>query len=359
MLSFLIGACLAGGSVPRNPKVSSFSVPRSPGVSSIRSLQKILQGFTGAATLAALYTMGTVPANAKVFFDAATYGDRETTIATINKCKQKIRNAIINNPALASEFYLLAINDALGFDVNSNEGGPDGSIILDEEMKWRENLNLSRGLSEIVRIKKELQRTNALSFADVCSFSGAEALEALGCPRVVVQVGRTDAVSSNKKKGIDLEIDSGEAVLEKFTSSGVTKTDAVLILGGLGEIQRILIETAAAGKVAVKDEDEEEDEEGTLEGDERFQDAVPATFGRADQIFGAKIGKGKFTGKYLQGVLKERGGTSVIDKLLFEDASLRAIVSKYAGNDNAFTEALIPAYLRLSLLGAAYSTRNS
>lgn len=328
-------------------------MPRSPKVSSIRTLQG---GFTGAATLAALYTMGTAPANAKVFFDAATYGDRETTIATINKCKQKIRNAIINNPALASEFFLLAINDALGFDVNSNEGGPDGSIILDEEMKWRENLNLSRGLSEIVRIKKELQRTNALSFADVCSFSGAEALEALGCPRVVVQVGRTDAVSSNKKKGIDLEIDSEDAVLEKFTSSGVTKTDAVLILGGLGEIQRILNETAAAGKVAVKDE--EEDEEG-LEGDERFQDAVPATFGRADQIFGAKIGKGKFTGKYLQGVLKERGGTSVIDKLLFEDASLRAIVSKYAGNDNAFTEALIPAYLRLSLLGAAYSTRNS
>lgn len=58
-------------------------------------------------------------------------------------------------------------------------------------------------------------------------------------------------------------------------------------------------------------------------------------------------------------VLKNKGGPTAIDKILYSDGALRAALAKYAGNDKAFGEALAPAYLRLGLLGAAYSTRNS
>lgn len=322
----------------------------------LRTTETGARQVTGALVAALTYfQLVQAPANAKVFLDTQVYGDRELVVATINKCKQKIRNAIVESPELAGELFNVAINDALGFDVASGEGGPDGSLILDAEAKRTDNAGLLRALQEVQRIKKELQRTNALSFADVISFAGAEALEALGCPRVVVQVGRVDSTTPNTKGGIDFSNDTGADILNRFASSGVTKADTALLLGAVGEIRRILAETAAAAgqkTAAVEDDDDK------LDGDESFQEAVPSTFGSMAEIFGKRVGKG-FTSRYLSTVLKDKGGPSTIDRLLFDDAALRSVLSKYAGNDKAFTDALIPAYLRLSLLGAAYSTRNS
>jgi hypothetical protein len=62
-------------------------------------------------------------ANAKTYFDTDVYGDKELKIATVNKMKQKLRNAILSNIAVAPYLLKLSINDALGFDVVSSEGG--------------------------------------------------------------------------------------------------------------------------------------------------------------------------------------------------------------------------------------------
>ena len=73
------------------------------------------------------------PALAKVYFDTDTYGDKELKIATVNKMKQKLRNAILEDNELGADLLKLAINDALSYDAKTEEGGPDGSIQFELE----------------------------------------------------------------------------------------------------------------------------------------------------------------------------------------------------------------------------------
>ena len=121
-------------------------------------------------------------ANAKVFFDTDVYGDKELKIATVNKIKQKLRNAILQDISVAPDLLKLAINDALGYDFITTSGGPDGSIVY--EMDCPENKGLEKALAVVLQIKKDLQRTNTVSLADIVAFGGAEALETVGCGRV-------------------------------------------------------------------------------------------------------------------------------------------------------------------------------
>jgi hypothetical protein len=125
-------------------------------------------------------------ANAKVYFDTDVYGDKELKIATVNKIKQKIRNAILQDVSVAPDLLKLAINDALGYDTTSEEGGPDGSIIF--EMDRPENKGLEKAVALLTGVKKELQRTNTVSFADLVAFGGAEALETVGAGRITGKV---------------------------------------------------------------------------------------------------------------------------------------------------------------------------
>lgn len=121
-------------------------------------------------------------ANAKVFFDTDVYGDKELKIATVNKIKQKLRNAILQDISVAPDLLKLAINDALGYDYSTTSGGPDGSIVF--EMDRSENKGLEKALAVVLQVKKDLQRTNTVSLADIVAFGGAEALETVGCGRV-------------------------------------------------------------------------------------------------------------------------------------------------------------------------------
>ena len=121
-------------------------------------------------------------ANAKVFFDTDVYGVKELKIATVNKIKQKLRNAILQDISVAPDLLKLAINDALGYDFSTTSGGPDGSIVY--EMDCPENKGLEKALAVVLQIKKDLQRTNTVSLADIVAFGGAEALETVGCGRV-------------------------------------------------------------------------------------------------------------------------------------------------------------------------------
>ena len=117
---------------------------------------------------------------------------------------------------------------------------------------------MKKAVEVIKKIQKELQRTNTVSYSDLVAFGGAEALETVGCDRVIVQVGRTDA----KKEGSadakvvnwnDMNVASTAAA---FTSSGLSSRELVLLLGALGEINRVVEETKAAGKGAEQDEDD-------------------------------------------------------------------------------------------------------
>jgi catalase (peroxidase I) len=112
--------------------------------------------------------------------------------------KQKLRNAILKDITVAPELVKLAINDALGFEIASGDGGPNGSILFEKDKT--ENESLKKAIDLVLGVKKEMQRTNTVSLADMVAFAGAEALETVGCSRITVQVGRY-ALSLNELVG--------------------------------------------------------------------------------------------------------------------------------------------------------------
>ena len=54
-------------------------------------------------------------------------------------------------------------------------------------------LNKAQANDLVKRLHSELQRTTEISYADVVAFAGAAAIEAVGGPKVTVQLGRDDA----------------------------------------------------------------------------------------------------------------------------------------------------------------------
>ena len=296
------------------------------------------------------------PANAKVYFDTDTYGDKELKIATVNKMKQKLRNAILADVTLAPDLLRLAINDALTFDAATRDGGPDGSIQF--EMNREQNKGLEKAAAVIQGIKKELLRTNTVSYSDLVAFGGAEALESAGCGRVIVQVGRFDAKQETDKT-TGLLVNWGELTPEStsaaFTYSGLGPREIALLLGALGEVTRVVEETqlAAAKEKASKKSDDDDDFE--LDDAEPF---VPTTFGARDATFGARMGKADFGVKYLSQLLKSKG-PDALGNCLVKDDKTKAFVQKYATSETAFLKDVPEAYLRMTLLGETGTNRNS
>jgi len=76
----------------------------------------------------------------------------------------------------------------IGYDAATNEGGPDGSIAF--EMDRDQNAGLKPALETLLKVKREIQSTNEVTFGDVCAFAGAVAIESTGGPRIPVQLGR-------------------------------------------------------------------------------------------------------------------------------------------------------------------------
>ena len=163
-------------------------------------------------------------------------------IATVNKIKQKLRNAILTDPAIAPPLLELAISDALGYDFKSGSGGQDGSILFEVPDEGAEDLK--KAIKTLQSIQKELQRTNTVTFGDLVAFGGAEALESTGCSRVTVQLGRYEIKTPNPDaKLLPWGALSNGEVKEAFAKSGFDPQRIALLLGALGEVKRVVAET--------------------------------------------------------------------------------------------------------------------
>ena len=322
--------------------------------SGVNIASRVMPAFLGGFLLSSV--VKTEPATAKVYFDTDTYGDKELKIATVNKMKQKLRNAILADVTLAPDLLRLAINDALTFDAATRDGGPDGSIQF--EMTRDQNKGLEKAAAVVQGIKKELMRTNTVSYSDLVAFGGAEALESAGCGRVIVQVGRFDAKKETDKT-TGLLVNWGELTPETtsaaFTYSGLGPREIALLLGALGEVTRVVEETqlAVAKEKAAKKDDDDDDFE--LDDAEPF---VPTTFGARDATFGARMGKADFGVKYLSQLLKSKG-PDALGNCLVKDDKTKAFVQKYATSETAFLKDVPEAYLRMTLLGETGTNRNS
>jgi hypothetical protein len=90
--------------------------------------------------------------------------------------------------------------------------------------------------------------------------------------------------------------------------------------------------------------------------------AVPTTFGARDDIYGEKLGSASFGNQYLSDLItRERKGSALteLERAVMSDADLKAFVLKYSTNSAGFFKDVAEAYTRLTLLGSAYTTRNS
>jgi hypothetical protein len=289
-------------------------------------------------------------ADARVYFDTDVYGDKELKIATVNKIKQKLRNAILEDPSVAPQLLQLSINDALGFNALTQEGGPDGSIQF-EMAESGPNAGLEKAVGVLMKIKKELARTNTAGFGDLCAFGGAEALETAGCSRMIVQVGRFDAKAANDVSGaIDWRAPTSSSVTQAFETAGLEPRDIAVLLGSIGELKRVVTETLIekSKKTNEEDEDDAEFEE---------QPFVPTTFGARDNMYGSKLGKGDFGVAYFKSILS--GKKDELSSILLDDSKVKVFVQKYATNEAAFLKDVPEVYVKLNLLGQASTNRNA
>jgi hypothetical protein len=149
VLSALCVSCLigSGGAL----RISMSMEPRSDRAVYIQSSRNLFRSLSTIST-AFIATAAARQVSAKVFLDTDVYGDKELKIATVNKIKQKLRNAILQDPAVAPNLLKLAINDALGFDYVSKDGGPDGSVQF--EMEKEENVGLQNAVDVVNAVKK-------------------------------------------------------------------------------------------------------------------------------------------------------------------------------------------------------------
>ena len=368
----LLGLCsaLLSASVRSMGKCTSSALKKTMFVSrreaGPRSTQEVertgaVQNGKGMFAILGLFLASRQHASASVNFDGDAYGDKELKVATLNKLKQTLRNSMNKSPELALAYFQLAVSDALGFDVSSGDGGLDGSIAFENAP-----ISLVGAVKALRGVQEELTATNAISFADVLAFGGAEALETVGAARITVQLGRADAKKANAKPpSFDIWGDSSEAPISKakevFISAGLNAKEIAALLCAHGEMKNILtpiLAKANAAKTEVDSEDDEEDSE-----DDEDKDFVPSSFGRRDMIYGAKLSS-SFSNSYVKDLLAAVKKTapseirlSLLDRLLLEDDEVKAVAASFASSDKAFGEAIVQAYTKLCGLGLTGSRR--
>lgn len=331
-----------------------------PETDTIKTLAKSYQ-FSVREALKALafgtlsIAVGSKSSRGSVFMDTDAYGDKELKQAAINNLKQKLRNSINHSPEVAKSYFELAVCDALGYDAQTSDGGLDGSFVYEGAPD-----TLNAGIKGIETVKSDLQQSLSVSLADVSAYAGAEACEAIGAPRIVVQLGRSDAKIKNKKEpAFNIFGDSSEAPLSDvkavFAGSGLSVKDAAALLCAHGELRRTLKELRAK-KAASQAEDD--DDKSELDDEQVF---VPTSFGRRDEIWGPKISD-SFSNRYISSLLKSTRKSApseitltLLDRLLIEDPEYKAIAQSFASSNKDLLETLPSAYIRLTTLGQTLS----
>lgn len=306
-------------------------------------MQQIIQ--TGVLVTGSTVTSS--PAGAAVFVDPDRYGDKELKIATVNKIRQNIRNAINTNPDLASTFVKIAIQDALTYDPNTQEGGPDGSIvaaILDQKSKNVEGLKA--GAEKLNEIAKLVKRTTEITMADVVSFAGAEAIESVGGPRIVVQLGKMDPKGAMKKASSPAtDLSNGQEVVNDFLNVGLTEREVALLFGAMGGMDVVATKYKSENQM-----DDEEDEPNEMGDVDVF---IPSSFGAPKEIYGKQLGA--LDNKYFASVVTDAKKGKMSSNLVFADDKVMQWAKKYADNKNGFLKDLPEAYGKLMALGTKYT----
>ena len=362
-----------------------------------------------AALTASTVTGAPSSAGAIVFLDPARYGDQELRKAAIAKLKTRVREEILKDPSLGPAFFKLALSDALSYDAKTNNGGPDGSVLA--AVRGTPAGEVGAQLKQVAQVIQEsqqaLKRTNALTFADLVALSGAEAIEAIGGPDMLVQLGRTDGALASRKgaavgevtttsKGgtgvlpIDWNDPEPKAVLAAFERSGLTERETAVLLGVLltletsemkpdtdmlnsgkgkaakrGQMGRALSEKELrlGGGLSYEPEGDEEPSVEKFAGDiDDF--LIVDSYGTKDERYGKRVKSG-VTAKEFNKVIKnvvdklkkndKFRGDNWIEATLVATPGMRSVIAKYAEQNLTYLKDVGKTYDRVTQLGGVYT----
>ncbi|EED89747.1 predicted protein [Thalassiosira pseudonana CCMP1335] len=387
--------------------VDAFATARAPSSSSSSSSSSSLsmsndrRSFLGQSTqqlltIAGISTLSSTSASARVFLDPAMYGDQELRVSAVDSLRESVRRALLQKPSLTPYFLELALLDSLSYDIETNEGGPDGSVIK-AVLSSKEDSAHVKSLQEcalvLVEAKKNLKKLSSITIADAVALAGAEAVNAVGGPVLPTQLGRTDAAqkapipSSMPPLTLFAGDQSNELVLETFKSSGLTEREMTALLGCLLSIDTIEKATPEgdwkaskkpkfreAGKIGrmsefkalsdedianelAKDSEEDEGESYTVDGDDGWY--IADTFGTQKDRFGQNVANGNGDANNFSSTLKnlqkeKQGGTQYawIREFLLSKATW---VTKYGSKPLVYEKDLKVAYNAVTQLGAEYT----
>ncbi|GKY92126.1 hypothetical protein MPSEU_000184000 [Mayamaea pseudoterrestris] len=353
---------------------------------------------TGGASIIAgsSLLLPTTPANAQVFFDPAQYGDQELRVGAVDSVRESVRRAILRNPKLAPSFYQLAVLDALSFNAQTQEYGPDGSVLklvfsskeTDEYTK-----NLQEASLALLDAEKALRKKTAISLADAIAIGGAEAIESIGGPVLTVQLGRADTPKNGRVTDLPLDLMSGKRsnaeIAAAFKSAGMTEREMTALLTAFMTLERVeKSRTTEDWKQSAKPKFREPGKIGRMSDFKRLTDEdiaqaeldaeledpddgwyIADSFGTRDDRFGDRIGKDEISektfNKYViefNDSLRKKGGDEPTSfgwvGVLLSDSNLPTVqtwVQKYDGSNLSYIKDLSVSYNSLTQLGAVYT----
>lgn len=252
---------------------------------------------------------------------------------------------------------MLTLHDALTYDAETNDGGPNGSLRL--EMDQPRNAELQDAVEAINSIRS-IQR-NDMSFADTCAFAGAVASEFTAGPRIVVQLGREDAKSADPvgKSALYKPGASAEDMMNAFAASGLNPArDIVLFHGAVGSLNDIGQTRATKLKEQSLDDDDEfaEDLDDVTYG--KVQSRKRGAVLVSSNVSLLTLGGQKFSNAYLAAMLKAKKPEELSqrDQAILGNAAMRAEVEKYAANNGKFVNDCADLFQRVSLLGSSFES---
>lgn len=205
----------------------------------------------------------------------------------------------------------LVFHDSATYRVNTDDGGPNGSIRFETDRP--ENFGLKRGVNVIRQLQEEVK--GALSFADLIAMSGAYAVYRTNGPDMIrkIRIGRRDADVADPEGRMPEETFSAPEQLAAFESMGFEATEMVALLGshtlgnkGFGE--PLLFDNTYYTSLLKKPWENSKDPMASMIG--------------------------------LQS-----------DRVLPDDATLRPIIQRFADNNDAFLHEFTRSYIQLTELG--------
>jgi hypothetical protein len=388
-----------------SPQDGSTSSREVAGGGAVDRRRWFLQGAAGLlATTTSVLTVApaTQPAYAQIFLDPAMYGDQELRVSAVDTVRESVRRSILQNPQLAPSFYQLAMIDALSYDAQSGQWGPDGWAVyaaLATKPTGKEDTtsslymkNLQLAAASLLETERSMRAKNAITLADAVAIAGAESIESIGGPVLPVQLGRADHKGALPRT-VPLDLFAGTysnaQVAQAFKNAGLTEREMTALLAGLLTLQMVEASRSTddwkqaarpkfreAGKMGRMSEfkpiTEEDIAQAALE--EELEDPddgwyIADSFGTRESRFGQRLAKddineGTFN-KYLQIVMEDSKNKKTNAKeqswtadLLLDAETLPTAATwmkKYSGANLSFTKDLKIAYNAATQLGAQYT----